>query len=60
MSFGRCCARWRSSLSGDDGYPYAGEDDEYEYYIIHDGLGISHVMRHKKGLHPSIRCQTCD
>lgn len=41
-------------------YPSAGEDDEYEYYIIHDGLGISHVMRHKKGEHPSIKCDNCD
>ena len=38
----------------------AGEDDQYEYYIIHDGLGISHVMRHKKGVHPSIKCDSCD
>jgi hypothetical protein len=21
-------------------YPYAGEDDEYEYYIIHDSIGV--------------------
>ena len=41
-------------------YPDAGEDDEYEYYIIHDGLGISHVLRHKKGVHPSVKCENCD
>jgi len=23
--------------------------DDYEYYIVHDGLGISHVIRRKKG-----------
>jgi hypothetical protein len=34
--------------------------EEYEYYIIHDGLGISHVMRRPKGVHPSIKCTDCD
>ena len=47
-------------MSGDDGYPYAGEDDEYEYYVIHDGLGISHFLRQKKGVHPSIKCNNCE
>ena len=60
MSFGRCCAGWRSSLSSDDGYPYAGEGDEYEYYVIRDGLGISHFLRQKKGVHPSIKCDNCE
>lgn len=41
-------------------YPYAGEDDEYQYYVIHDGLGISHFLKRKKGTHPSIRCDNCD
>ena len=41
-------------------YPSAGEDDEYEYYIIHDGLGISHIMRRPRGKHPQISCVGCD
>ena len=38
----------------------AGEDDQYEYYIVHDSVGVSHVMRHKKGVHPAIKCDNCD
>ncbi len=38
----------------------AGEDDKYEYYVIHDGLEISHFLRRPKGVHPSIRCENCD
>ena len=34
-------------------YPYAGEDDKYVYYLIVDGLGISHYLRRPKGVHPS-------
>ncbi len=33
--------------------------DDDEYYIIHDGLGISHVMKRMKGEHPAIRCEDC-
>jgi len=36
------------------------DSDGYEYYIIHDGLGISHVIRRKKGVDPSIECADCD
>lgn len=36
------------------------DSDEYEYCIVHDSLGVSHVMRHKKGVHPAIRCADCD
>ena len=36
------------------------DSDEYEYYIVHDSIGVSHVMRHKKGVHPAIRCENCD
>jgi hypothetical protein len=38
----------------------AGEDDQYEYYVIHDGLGISHFLRRPKGVHPAVRCESCD
>jgi hypothetical protein len=38
----------------------AGEDEEYEYYVIHDGLGISHFLRRPKGVHPSSKCDDCD
>ena len=37
-----------------------GEDDQYEYYIVHDSVGVSHVMRHKRGVHSSIKCDNCD
>ncbi len=33
---------------------------DYEYYIVHDGLGISHVIRRPKGAFPEIRCADCD
>jgi len=36
------------------------DSDDYEYYIIHDGLGISHVIRRKKGTGPSMECADCD
>ena len=36
------------------------DSDGYEYYIVHDGLGISHVIRRKKGVDPSIECADCD
>ncbi len=37
------------------------EDAEaFDYYVINDGLGISHVMRRPKGAHPSVRCVGCD
>ena len=36
------------------------DSDEYEYYIVHDRIGVSHVMRHKKGVHPAIRCDSCE
>jgi hypothetical protein len=25
------------------------EDDEFEYYIVHDSIGVSHVLRKEKG-----------
>jgi len=49
-----CQKRRTTSMSDKD------DSEEYEYYIIHDGLGISHVMRHRKGGHPSIKCDDCD
>ena len=36
------------------------DSNEYEYYFIHDSIGVSHVMRRRKGVHPSIRCADCD
>src|SRR2546426_130269 len=32
------------------------DSDSYEYYIVHDGLGISHVIRRKKGV-PGTFCR---
>ncbi len=38
----------------------AGEDDEYDYYIVHDSIGVSHVLRQKKGKLPAFSCRNCD
>ncbi len=38
-----------------------GEDDEdWDYYFVHDSLGVSHLMRTRKGAHPAVRCVGCD
>lgn len=34
------------------------EDDEFEFYIIHDSVGVSHVMRKRKGEPPMFRRTT--
>ena len=34
--------------------------DEWEYYIVHDNIGVSHVVRTKRGRPPMIRCVGCD
>ena len=36
------------------------KEDEYDYYIAHDSIGVSHVVRVKKGKPPNIRCVGCD
>ncbi|HEV2138573.1 MAG TPA: hypothetical protein VGR53_06995 [Nitrososphaerales archaeon] len=36
------------------------EDDGFEYYIVHDSIGVSHVMRKRKGELPLVRCTNCD
>lgn len=43
-------------------HPTSGdaEDDEFEYYIVHDSIGVSHIMRKKKGELPMFRCYNCD
>lgn len=38
----------------------AGGDDEFDYYIVHDSIGVSHVVRTKKGAHPAVRCVGCE
>jgi hypothetical protein len=38
----------------------AGNDDEWDYYIVHDSVGVSHVLRRKKGELPQTRCTNCD
>ena len=43
-----------------DDFDRAGEDDEYDYYVIHDGLGISHFLKRPKGKPPQVRCIGCD
>ncbi|HEV2225443.1 MAG TPA: hypothetical protein VGR56_01410 [Nitrososphaerales archaeon] len=35
------------------------EVDGYAYYIVHDGLGISHVLRRPKGQLPTTNCRNC-
>ena len=41
-------------------YHEAGEDGEWDYYIVLDSIGVSHVLRTKKGTHPAVRCAGCD
>jgi len=36
------------------------QEDEWEYYIVHDGIGVSHVMRKRKGELPLVKCTNCD
>lgn len=36
------------------------DSEEYEYYIIHDRIGVSRILRRPKGVHPEIRCAGCD
>ena len=38
----------------------AGEDDEWDYYIVHDSIGVSHILKKRKGELPMIRCTNCD
>ena len=38
----------------------AGGDDEYDYYIVHDSMGVSHTIKTRKGVHPAVRCVGCD
>jgi len=35
------------------------DEEEYEYYIVHDSIGVSHIMRKRKGEHPALRCFNC-
>jgi hypothetical protein len=41
-----------------------GPDDdgeaEWEYYLVHDSIGVSHVMRTRKGAHPAVRRTNCE
>ena len=34
-------------------------DDEYDYYIVHDSIGVSHVIRTRKNAHPTVACVGC-
>ena len=36
------------------------QEDEWEYYFIHDSIGVSHVMRKRKGELPMVKCTNCD
>ena len=36
------------------------EEDEWEYYFIHDSIGVSHIMRKLKGELPLVRCTNCE
>ncbi len=38
----------------------AGEDDEWDYYIVHDSIGVSHVLRKKKGETPTFSYRNCN
>lgn len=37
----------------------AGEDDVWDYYIVHDSIGVSHVLKKRKGELPMIHCTNC-
>ncbi len=37
----------------------AGENDEWDCYVIHDSLGVSHVCGQKKGEPPTFSCRNC-
>ena len=41
-------------------YHEAGGDDEYDYYVVHDSIGVSHIIKTRKGAHPAVRCVGCD
>ena len=56
----RDAGRTVGGVAKTDDYPNAGEDDKYEFYVIHDGLGISHFIRRPKGKPPQVRCVGCD
>jgi hypothetical protein len=34
----------------------AGEDEEFDYYIVHDSVGVSHILRKRKEEPPMVRC----
>ena len=36
------------------------QEDEWEYYFIRDNIGVSHVMRKRKGELPMVKCANCD
>ena len=40
-------------------YHEAGQDDEWDYYIVHDSIGVSHVLWRPKGKPPQIRSVGC-
>jgi len=35
------------------------DEDEWEYYIVHDSIGVSHIYRKKRGEPPLARCANC-
>ncbi len=37
----------------------AGDDCEFDYYIVHDSIGVSHILRQKKGEPPTFSCRNC-
>lgn len=38
----------------------AGEDEQWDYYIVHDNIGVSHVLKKRKGELPLIRRTNCE
>jgi len=40
--------------------PEDNEGGDWVYYLVHDSIGVSHVMRTRKGTHPAVRCTSCE
>ena len=36
------------------------DEEEWDTYVVHDGKGVSHVLRMPKGKLPQVRCVGCD
>ena len=58
-SLGLKASQHGSKFMGSGKVHEAGGDEEYDYYIVHDSIGVSHVLKQKKGEPPSFGCRNC-